>query len=233
MSAGLRAAEPAQATEPTLAVTGQGEASAKPDLAVVRVGAAVQASAASDAQAKVNQVVQATLASLKGLGIDAQRISTSGVELSPLYSTPEPRRPGDVPPPPQVTGYQASNVVRVEVTDIQRVGEVIDAAVKAGANRIDGVSFELKDQGEARAKALRDAVADARIKANVMAEAMGLRLESVLEVNEEGVQPFFPQARMRAAVGFAMESGTPIEPGQVRINASVTVRYRIGQGAAK
>lgn len=222
----VAAAEAAGAlNEPTLTVTGHGESYATPDLAVVRVGATAQADEAAAAQASVNKVVQATVARLKAIGIDAKQLSTATVTLSPMYSGQEPRRPGEAPPPPHVVGYQASNSIRVEVTDIQRVGEVIDAAVKAGANQIEGVSFELKDQGAARASALQRAVSDAEMKAKVIAEAMRVRLDTVAEVNEGGVQPIYPQPQMRTML--AQDVGSPIEPGQVRVNATVTVRYRI------
>ena len=123
--------------------------------------------------------------------------------------------------------YRASNTVQVEVDDLKKVGDVIDAGMKAGANRIEGVSFDLKDDTAARENAIREAIKEARAKAQTMAAALNVKLGTVHQVQEGGVHLVRPQmmAYDRAVAGAA--AATPVQPGQVHVQASVSVTYRL------
>ena len=120
----------------------------------------------------------------------------------------------------------SSNTVRVRLDDLSRVGDVIDAGIEAGANQLEGLAFGLKDETSARTAALRDAAKQARAKADAIAETMNLRIDGVLEVIEGGVQVMPKYYEMGARV-MAADAGTPVQPGQVDVNATVTVAYRI------
>lgn len=209
---------------PNVAVTGRGEASARPDHAVVRLGAIAQADKASDAQRRVNERVQQVLEQLKALGIPEERIQTVGLMLSPVYD--QQQRPGRVEQ--EIVGYQATNTIQVRLDDITRIGEVIDAALGAGANHLEGVWFELKDDAEQRREALHKAVAEARQKAEAIAAATGTRLDGILEITEGGVDVFRPMMMQRAMAFEAGAEATPVQPGEVRVEATVTIRYRLG-----
>lgn len=224
-------------TTPTLTITGRGEVAAAPDRAVVRLGAIAQAEQASDAQGRVNEIMNRALADIRALGIPEELIGTTGLSLSPVYSTegrqpPQPLDHGQ-PKEPRIVGYRASNVIRVELTDLKRVGDVIDRGVAAGANRLEGLSFELRDDSGPRGEALRKAVADARAKAQAIAEAMGVRLDAVSEITEGGVSilPSRDQygGTMARLAASAEAAPTPVQPGQVQVEATVTVRYSLGQ----
>lgn len=226
-------------TTPTLTVTGRGEVSAAPDRAVVRLGAIAQDEHAAAAQNQVNEIMNKALADIRALGIPEQQIATTGLSLSPVYSTegrpaPQPLEQAQ-PKEPRIVGYRASNVIRVELTDLKRLGDVIDRGVAAGANRLEGLSFELRDDSGPRGEALRKAVADARAKAQAIAEAMGVRLESVSEITEGGVNIFSSRDQFGGGVARLAASPesapTPIQPGQVQVEATVTVRYSLGQPA--
>lgn len=223
--------------EPTLTVNGRGEVSVTPDRAVVRLGAVVQAPNAAEAQSQVNGIVTKAIEGIRALGIAEERIGTQTLDLSPVYEMPPPHpvQGGEGEPPesrePRIVAYRASNTIRVEVDDLTKVGPVIDAGVAAGANNVEGISFELQDDAAARRDALAKAVEEARAKARIMAAALEVEIAGVLEATEGGVDLYPVQYDLgrRAFAGAEMAMATPVQPGQVRVEASVTIRYRIGQ----
>ena len=215
---------------PTLTVNGDAEAPAKPDLAIVRIGAEVQAEKAQQAQDQVNQIMTRATEAVRGQGVAENDVQTSGLNLWPIYGT---RRPRPVQQPQdeeqRLVGYRASNVLEIRVQEVAKVGPIIDAAINAGANRLESVSFALKDDIEPRKKALASAAKEARAKADALAEAMGVTIEGVEEIAEGGVQ-IYPPRPMRRMAGYAAAEAmadTPVQPGEVRVHASVTVTYRL------
>jgi uncharacterized protein len=210
---------------PSIKINGRGEVSAAPDLAVIRIGATAQAKDAATAQAEVSHVVAGALKELNALGILREDIRTAGISLSPVYSRPSPRDAG--PQEPRIVGYRASNVLRVQVAQLDLIGAVIDAGVKSGANELQGLSFELRNDTEQRKQALRLAVREARAKAEAIADGLGVRVGPLLEVIESAFAVAPPQMEMGRAMAMAADAGTPVEPGQIRVQASVQVRYRI------
>jgi uncharacterized protein YggE len=116
----------------------------------------------------------------------------------------------------------------VELTNLAQIGPVIDAGLRAGANQVDGVQFRLKDDLPVRAQALKEAVAEARRKADTMAEALNIRLLGVQEVSESG-SSVIPRGEGGGFVTMAAREAapTPVSPGQVEVNVSVTVKYLI------
>ena len=207
-------------------VTAVGALDGMPDLAVVRFGVQAQAKDAKRAQTDVNALMQKIIAAVKGRGIPAERITTERIELQPVYEQREPK-PGEAWEQPRLAGYRAANVVRVELP-VQggkgdKVGDVIDAAVGAGANTIEGISFELRNDAEARTKALQQAAQEARRKAEALASALGMQLGNLIVASESqiAVTPPVPMYAMEAK-RFA---GAPVQPGELVIRASVTVRY--------
>jgi uncharacterized protein YggE len=213
----------------TLRVGGDGQIQVAPDHATVRVGATAQAEDASAAQDQVNQVMQKALASLREMGIAEEKIQTSDLSLWPVYDQPQPDDRGMMRPP-NIVGYQASNVVSVELDDLTKIGAVIDACVAAGANQLQGVQFGLRNDTRAKSEALRRAVAAARTKAEVLAQAAGLQLGALAELNEAGVD-FQPPQPMRGRMAMEMAADTQVQPGQLTVTARVTLVYRLrGEG---
>ena len=107
---------------------------------------------------------------------------------------------------------------------------MLDAGLAAGANRIEGIGFDLRDDAAARAGALEQAVREAREKAATIARALRVRLVEVLEASEGGVSvftPTFEKAQVRMQAMDSAAQGTPVASGQVSVSASVTLRYRI------
>lgn len=213
-------------TKPGLTVTGNGEVAAAPDRATVRLGAEVQAANASEAQAQVNDIVQRTLQQVKAVGVEERKIQTSGISLFPVYA-PQQFKPNEQPEAPRIVAYRASNTVQVEVNNLALIGKVIDAGVAAGANRVEGVSFSLENDLTARVRALQQAVAEARDKAAAMAGALGVRLVEVSDVTEGSVNVIAPMPRLGVMMARADAAATPVQPGEMRIQASVTLHYHI------
>lgn len=227
-SMSAKAQEPARKdisdTRRILTVTGNGESMATPDHAVVRLGTAAQAEEAAAAQISVNEVMQKALAAIEKVGVAKKSIRTSGLTLTPVYSPNRPDRSTE----PRIIAYRAGNTIEVTVEDIKLIGNVIDAGLKAGVNRLEGVSFGLKNDLEQRTIALRKAVEEAQEKARTMARALDVTLGNVREVVEGGVHIFRPE-RLTANRGLmaADSMQTPVEPGEIRVQASVTIHYDI------
>lgn len=209
---------------PLLTVTGTSEARATPDEATVRLGVTRQASSAQAAQEEVNTTAQAILTAVTRLGIKAEQIRTSQLTLFPVYAQQKPGSNEE----PRIVAYRASNVVSIRLEKLTLAGPVIDAGLKAGANQLEGIQFQLRNDRPAREEALREAVAEARSKAKVIADALGVKLVAVYDVQESGVgvQPL-PIFRGEAAMFARDAAATPVSPGQITVTATVTVRYRI------
>jgi uncharacterized protein len=217
---------------PVLSVAGSGQARVTPDVANVRLGVLAQAETARAAQDQVNRTAAAILEAVRKQGIPQEQIQTSELNLNPVYSQ---GRPDGQLQEPKIVGYQASNVVSIRLEDLNKVGPVVDAGLAAGANRLDGVYFGLKNEGPARAAALTAAVGEARTKAEALARALKVRLVEILEVTEGGVAVYTPTFQKAGRMAMAMESSmadTPVSSGQVSVDASVTLRYRIAPCAA-
>ncbi|MBC7836146.1 MAG: SIMPL domain-containing protein [Phycisphaerales bacterium] len=218
---------PARLSPAVLTVTGRGVVTARPDRATVRLGAVAQGQTAAQAQEEVSRVLQATLKAIEDLKLPGMMVQTSTVSLQPVYAHDEPR---DGMMFPRITGYQASNTIQVRLDNLGSVGSVIDTGLKAGANQLDGVWFELKDDLEQRSKALEQAAHEARRKAQVLSSAVSVRLDGIQEISEGGIDVVRPMYRRgMETMAMADGSGTPIEPGDVRIEAMVTVTYRISE----
>ena len=204
---------------PSLTVRGQGEVSVAPDQALVRVGVEAGADDAVTAQNKINTAMHQAIDRIHKVGIPSAAIQTSGVSLQPVYA-------GAGNGSQTITGYRASNVIRVRVDDLSLLGKAIDAAVAAGANRIEGVTFQLKHDLPERTRALQMAVEEARAKAKAMAAGLGVRLGPVAMVSEEGAVVVPPRPFLAAETMVARS--TPVQAGEIRVQASVTVSYQLG-----
>src|SRR5262249_4960111 len=142
-----------------------------------------QANTAQAAQDQTNTLAADILAAITRAGIPAADVQTSRLTLTPVYA---PRTP-DTSQAPRIVAYQAANMVAVRGKDLAKIGPVIDAGLKAGANEVQGIQFSLRDDLPSRQQALKLAVADARRKADAIAEASNATLGLPLEISENGV----------------------------------------------
>jgi uncharacterized protein YggE len=195
-----------------ITVTGSGSANVTPDRASLAFGTVSQSRTASAAMAASSQAVTRVIDALRKAGVAKADIQTSEVSLSPRFNDT-----GET-----IIGYTATNSVTATVRKLADAGDVIDAAVGAGANQVSGPSLLASDQDAAYRNALKTAVADARGKAETLAGAAGVTLGKVTAVVEGGATP------ITFAAGAAKDSVTPIEPGTQEIEASVSVTFALG-----
>lgn len=224
---------PEQVQRPTLSVRGRAEVAAPPDLAVIRTGAVVQQATADAAQAQINQIMQRATAAIGKLGVSASQIQTAAITLTPVYTTAPPPGTTQQPIEPRIVAYRASNTMEIRLENLQLLGQVIDAAVVAGANQLEDLSFQIKDDAQYRQEALSSAARQARAKATAIAEALGVQLLGVQQAQEAGVETIRPIGYVRQAMAMAETTALPpVQPGQVRVEANVAVTYLIsGAGA--
>lgn len=224
-TAALAAEVPPSVGPPSVTVQGESQVDAAPDQAIIELGVESRAESAADAQNRVNRVSAAILSALQTMGVDEQDVQTSALSLIPLAGSQAAGRASN---PAEIIGYRALDSVRIRLRDLSRVGPVIDAGLRAGANRVQGVTFDLVDARGARTQALKQAVADAAAKAAAIAQALGLRLGPVREVREGnvGIRPVMMQQAMMRAESAA---STAVSPGQVTVSASVTLTYGLSE----
>jgi uncharacterized protein YggE len=209
---------------PAITVNGAAEVMVAPDLATVRLGIVRQAPAAQAAQDQANAVAQEILAAVGKAGVPATQIQTARLVLTPVYA---PRNP-DARDAPRIVAYSATNTISVRVENLALVGPVIDAGLKAGANQLEGVQFGLRNDLPSRQQALKQAVEEARGKAQVMADALRVNLVQVLDASEAGVAVVpFAEPMVAGVQRMALAAETPVSPGQIQVRANVTVRYLI------
>ncbi len=196
-------------------VTGDSIVQAQPDTAVLSIAVVTQAKRALDAQQENATKSEAAIRALKAAAGAGAEIKTSGYSLQPMRVY----RQGQ---PPLITGYEARNSVTVILSDLTKVGPVIDAAATSGANDVGSVSFTLRKDRPARDQALGDATREAVSKAQVIAQALNGRIVRIVEVQEEGtVRPRPVMEEMMQMRTADAVSNTPIEIGTLDIRSRV------------
>jgi hypothetical protein len=198
-------------------VQGEGQASAAPDRATIVLGVQTRDASATVAAAENARLMNETINALLAAGIAEEEIQTSRYSLGTEHQD-EPLAGEEKPEAPM---FLASNMVTVSLNNTEDVGLVLDAAVSAGSNSIQEVSFDLKDPQPQKDQALTLAIEDARRKAEVAANAAGVKLGRILEISE-GYGYVAAASR-----GGVFDGATPIQPGLMEITASVTMTYEI------
>ena len=214
----------------TITVSGAGEARARPDRATIALGTEARAATAEEAQRRNNAKINAVVAAARAAGISSESIQTSRVSLWPIYQ-PDQRPAGAWSGAPRqvIEGYQASAAIRIDVADLDQTGAVIDGALTAGADHVAGIYFSLSDDSSVRAEALRRAVADARRRAEALAEAAGLTISGIEAIREAGPEvPYRSGAPVLMQESAARSDTTP-EPGELAVDARITVVFRYSE----
>ncbi len=200
----------------TITVSGSARVEAEPDLAQLRVGVETRGPAAERALRENSAATQAVIDRLAAAGVAARDIQTSGFAVRPLFD-----RRDDVA---ETRGFAVVNAVEATIRDLDGLGEVLDGLIADGANRIDGLSFGLSDPSASEDTARRDAVADARRKAETIAEAAGLALGPIVEIRvgepDHGGPIVARVARMEAAA-------VPVAAGSIGVSAAVTIVWTL------
>jgi hypothetical protein len=201
--------------KPGITVTGIGTAGAPPDKCVLTLGAAAAARTVAEAMTSVSQKVEAVLAALAERGVAGPDVRTSELTI-----WPEQDREGSP------TGFRVRNIVRAEIADIARVGEVVAAATAAAGDmaEMQGITFQLIETGPVEAEARRLAWETARAKAEQLASLAGVRLGAPVSVIEGGGGAGGTPPMMKR---MAMAEAAPVEPGSTEVRVQVTVRFAL------
>jgi uncharacterized protein YggE len=208
-----RFGQTAAAADRTITVTGNGTVSSIPDRATFTFTVETRGKTATSALAQNNDAAAAVIAAVKGAGVPAADIQTSQVALMQQSS-----QDGT-----DIVGYIASNTITVK-TDLARSGRLVDAAVAAGATGFGGPMLSRSDEAGLYRQALAKAVDDAKLKAQALADAAGLKLGAVQSVTEgASASPPVPLTAKLSDM-----AGVPIEAGTQEIQATATVTYTAG-----
>jgi uncharacterized protein YggE len=196
-------------------VAGDSIIQAQPDTAILSIAVVTQKRTAITAQQDNAAKTDAVIRALKAAAGTGAEVKTSGYSLQPQRVYKENQ-------PPTIVGYEARNMVTVTLGDLTKVGNVIDAAAQAGANDFSNISFTLRQDRQARDRALSEATREAVSKAQVIASALGGRVVRIVEVQEEGFQQRPPVPVYQTETFMAKRDvATPIEVGSLDIRSSV------------
>lgn len=206
-------------------VSGDSIVQAQPDTAVLSIAVVTQGKRALDAQQENAAKSEAVIRALKTAAGAGAEIKTSGYSLQPIRVYRQSQ-------PPLITGYEARNSVTVILSDLTKVGPVIDAAATSGANDVANISFTLRKDRPARDQALADATREALSKAQVIAQALNGRIVRIVEVQEEGTirpRPVMEEMAVQMRTADAV-ANTPIEVGTLDIRSRVQLIAEIESG---
>ena len=205
----------------TIVVSGTGRVAVQPDVADLRLGVTVAKPTVEAARGEAAATMDAILRAVDGAGVARADVRTAMLSVQPRYDYRDGRAA-------VLTGYEIANVVEVSVRDLSALGDVIDATLTAGATSMDALSFRLADPRPAEREARRQAMAEARSRADVLAEAAGVTVQGVSDIVEgQPVRPPGPVAKAER-MALAADAGTPVEAGTLEVAVSVSVTYRAG-----
>ena len=208
--------------ETRITVSGTGETQVSADTAVISLGVSARDRDVQKAQQTVNGSIAKIRQALTGIGVKEENINTDYMNIYAVYDYE-----GDAE---EVKAYNASTTLAVKVTDTDMAGQVIDEAFAAGANTLNGISFSASDTATAEKESLQAAVADARAKAEILAEAAGLKITGIELVSDGNVYSYdnsvgnFSAKRMEGA---AMDAGygTMVQAAKLIVSASVSITF--------
>lgn len=208
-----------------ITVTGEGRVTGKPDVLRVTVGASVTAEETQEALETANTKASAIIETLKEQGVDEDDIQTQEFSIHPQYG--DPRGDGE----PAITGYTVTNLVEAKIRELDRAGDIMDAAVAAGGQgtRVHGVQFSLEDNEALLADARQAAFANAREKAQQYAELAEVGLGEVVSISEiQSNRPVPMPFAEDAAEAAGARASVPIETGQQEVSVMVTTVWSLG-----
>ena len=225
-----------------LSLTAEGSSRRTPDVALFSAGVVTQARTATEALADNSRRMEAVIAALKRAGIPDRDIQTSAISLQPRHSDPEREaqmraRTGQpyVPPtePARIIGYEARNTVQVRVRRLTQMGRIIDTLIQAGANQVEGPSFTLDEPRQALDEARTEAIAVGRQRAELYAQATGMRVARLLSVTESGGH--YPVQQAIVVTGSRVGGPppppppppAPVSPGELNLGMSVSLQFEL------
>lgn len=213
-------AQVAQPATRLLTVSGAGQVSLKPDIAYINVGVHTEKPSAAEAVAENNTNTQKLIEALKAAGVDANDIQTTNFSIwQNNQNGPDGKPTGST--------YMVDNTVYLTVRKLSQLGDLLDAAVKAGANNVNSIQFDVADKTQAMSQARAEAVKTAKTQADELANAAGVTLGEIQSIQyfDSSPSPVFQGKGMGG--GAAADMAVPINPGQIQITVTVTLAYEI------
>lgn len=211
-----------------LTVSADGQVTRAPDLAVFSAGVTSQGKTAAEALAANSSDMSRVIAAVKRAGIADRDIQTSNLSLNPTYAPQRQLPDGTITPEqPTIIGYRVNNSVSVRQRKLNDYGKVIDALVSAGANEVNGPSFELDNPDPATDEARTAAMRKARARAELYAHAAGLKVSRILSISESGGWSPPQPVMYRMAAQDAASSAPPVQSGELQMRVNVTVQFEL------
>jgi uncharacterized protein YggE len=204
-------------------VNGSGIVYGKPDIAIAAIGVQTRHQDPGQAVTESNTKMDAIIAALKALGVAENDIQTTNFSVYVQQEFDERGQPG-------AFTYVADNTVTITVRDLAKVGDVLGDAVAAGANSIHGVSYSVSDFSALEAEAREKAMADAKARAEQLAQVAGVTLDQPMTINEFSSGPIPYALDVRAGMGGGMvaeQAAVPVSSGQIQVTMQVNVTYLI------
>jgi len=211
--------QPVQPPPRVIVTAGEGIVKRAPDRVWVTVGAESRGRTAPEAQKLNVDAMTAVLDKIRAAGIAADAIQTTGVSLNPEFDFQNGKQ--------TLRGYVARNQVQIRVDDMQKVGDILSAAVGTGATNVSGLRFDLKNRDAAESDALRMAVRDSRRRADAAASGASVEIGGVVRIEDQGVSDVMPPMPMARTMAMPAAAPVPVEGGEIEIRARVTVTYAI------
>ena len=201
-------------------VTGQGKVSVVPDIVSLRLGIEAQAATVAEAQAQAAEAMNEVMDALADNGIAEKDIQTQYYNIYPVRRWDNGKE--------TLIGYRVTNMVTVKIREVADTGAIIDAVVSAGGDyiRINSIGFSIDDPSAYYEEAREKAMADAKAKAEQLAELAGVTLGKPTYISEGGIQVPYPRVMMETAMA-APAPETPISPGEMEVSLTVQVVYAI------
>lgn len=212
---------------PKITVTGEGEAQAAPDMATLTLNVLREADTARDAMTANNEAMGKVLDAMKKAGIEDRDLQTAGINIQPRYVYPDDKNGLKEP---KITGYSVTNSLTVRVRDLDKVGAVLDQSVSLGVNQGGDLRFTNDKPAAIISEARKNAMANAIAKAQTLAEAAGVKVGKVLEINEQSWRPQpVPFARAEMKMAAPQSDAVPVAAGENNYNVQVNVTFELKQ----
>jgi uncharacterized protein YggE len=210
------AAQQVKEDTPVVVAAGEGKVLAAPDEAYVSLSAESRAKNPKDAQKVTAQAMTAVHQRLTQAGLSKEAIRTLAYDVQPEFDWAGGKQ--------TLRGYVARNTIEVRLDGVDRVGEIVDLAIAAGATAVSHIRFDIKERAALEREALKRAAADALARAEAAAAGAGRAIARVIKIEEQGTQVMPPRPMMTMRADMAAEPAqTPVSPGRIELNARVTI----------
>jgi uncharacterized protein YggE len=223
LSPNMAVAQPGQETTPTLlSVSAEGLSEAPPDLATVTLGVSARGETAQAAMAENSRLMDALMQALRNAGVAGRDIQTAQLNVSPRYRYADNEEP-------TLVGYEATNTVDVEVHRVARTGAIVSAAIEAGGNVVQRITFAHQNPSAQRDIARREAAAEARRRADLYAGSFGLRVVRVVSISEPGASVPGEEIVVTASRRSSVQSApvVAVSPGEITTQARLSVTFEL------